>query len=120
MIRKGATAAREDQRLIIPFNMVDGSVICRGLGNDSWHRTASHGAGRQMGRTEAKETRKDENIYVNTTNVYTEHVPIDEVPIAYKNPSSILENIRPTVDIEERLDTIHNLKSKWRIQMKNG
>lgn len=110
-IRKGATPAREGQRLLIPFNMAEGSVIARGQGNAEWHQTAPHGAGRRMGRRDAHETLTEREVEESMENVYTEHIPIDEAPAAYKNASKILDNITETVEIAEHLRPVHNLKA---------
>jgi RNA-splicing ligase RtcB len=111
-IRKGSTPARDGQRVLIPFNMADGSIIARGRGNDDWHQTAPHGAGRRMGRRDAHERLNEKEVEESMKNVYTEHIPIDEAPAAYKNASKILDNITQTVEPLERLQPIHNLKAE--------
>ena len=111
-IRKGSTPARDGQRVLIPFNMADGSIIARGKGNDDWHQTAPHGAGRRMGRRDAHERLNEKEVEESMKNVYTEHIPIDEAPAAYKNASKILDNITQTVEPLERLQPIHNLKAE--------
>jgi RNA-splicing ligase RtcB len=114
-IRKGATPARDGQRLVVPFNMADGSVIARGKGNDEWHRTAPHGAGRVMGRREAHETLSVEAFADAMDGVYSESVEeavIDEAPMAYKPAEAIAEALEPTAEVVERLDVVHNLKAK--------
>ncbi|MFH5801264.1 RtcB family protein [Haladaptatus sp. CMAA 1911] len=114
-IRKGATPAREDQRLVVPFNMADGSVIARGKGNEEYHSTAPHGAGRTMSRGDAFDTISMAEFDEAMDGVYSESVVEsvrDEAPMAYKPADAIREAIEPTAEIEERLDVVHNLKAK--------
>lgn len=39
ILRKGAVSAKKGERLIIPMNMRDGSLICVGKGNDDWNQS---------------------------------------------------------------------------------
>ncbi|WP_136689043.1 RtcB family protein [Halorhabdus amylolytica] len=113
-IRKGATPAREGQRLVIPFNMAEGSLLARGKGNPRYHSTAPHGAGRTMGRREAHETLSVKDFETAMAEVYSESVgeaTLDEAPTAYKPVGSIVEAIEPTAEIIDRLDVVHNLKA---------
>ncbi|AUX09360.1 tRNA-splicing ligase RtcB [Halalkaliarchaeum desulfuricum] len=114
-IRKGATPAREGQRLIIPFNMAEGSILARGKGNEEWNRTAPHGAGRVMGRREAHEELNIEAFEDAMEGVYSESVVeevVDEAPMAYKPTEAIAEAIEPTAEIVDWLEVVHNLKAK--------
>ncbi len=55
ILRKGAVSAQKGEKLIIPINMRDGSLICIGKGNPDWNYSAPHGgAGRIMSRRQAK------------------------------------------------------------------
>ena len=114
-IRKGATPAREGQRLIIPFNMAEGSILARGKGNEEWNRTAPHGAGRIMGRREAHEKLSVEAFEAAMADVYSESVVeavVDEAPMAYKPTEAIADAIEPTAEIVDWLEVVHNLKAK--------
>lgn len=114
-IRKGATPAREKQRLIIPFNMAEGSILARGRGNDEWNQTAPHGAGRVMGRREAHEKLSVEEFEAAMADVYSESVVdavVDEAPMAYKPTEAIAEAIEPTAEIVDWLEVVHNLKAR--------
>ena len=114
-IRKGATPAREGQRLVVPFNMADGSVIARGKGNDDYHRTAPHGAGRVMGRGDAFDRLSMDEFEAAMDGVYSESVVegvVDEAPMAYKEATRILDALEPTAEVVEHLDVVHNLKAK--------
>ncbi|MDT3435251.1 RtcB family protein [Haloarcula sp. 1CSR25-25] len=113
-IRKGATPAREGQRLLIPFNMAEGSVIARGKGNDEYHQTAPHGAGRVMSRRQAHSDVDMDEFAAAMDGVYSESViegVRDEAPMAYKDAEAILSAIRPTADVVEYVDAVHNLKA---------
>jgi len=113
IIRKGAVSARKSEKIIIPINMRDGSLIAIGKGNKDWNRSAPHGAGRLMSRKQAKETvsikeYKDamKGIFSTTVNVNT----IDEAPQAYKPIDEIIKNIEPTAHIIEVIKPVFNFK----------
>ncbi|MFB6207322.1 MAG: RtcB family protein [Haloglomus sp.] len=113
-IRKGATPAREGERLLVPFNMAEGAVIARGKGNEEWLRTAPHGAGRRMGRRDAHETLSMADFEAAMDGVYSESVvedALDEAPQAYKPADAIERALEPTAEVVERLDPVHNLKA---------
>lgn len=114
IIRKGAVSANKGEKLIIPINMRDGSLICVGKGNKDWNNSAPHGAGRIMSRSKAKEL-VDINEYKNSMDgIYTTSVSestIDEAPMVYKPLKEIEENIKDTVDIVEKIKPIYNFKA---------
>jgi len=113
-IRKGATPAREGERLLIPFNMAEGAVIARGKGNDDWLRTAPHGAGRRMGRRDAHDRLSMADFEAAMDGVYSESVVegvLDEAPAAYKPADAIERALEPTAEVVERLEPVHNLKA---------
>ena len=114
IIRKGAVSANKGEKLIIPINMRDGSLICIGKGNKDWNNSAPHGAGRIMSRSKAKKL-VNINEYKNSMNgIYTTSVSestIDEAPMVYKPLKEIEENIKDTVDIVERIKPIYNFKA---------
>ncbi len=115
VIRKGSTPSHEGERLIIPMNMSDGTLLCEGKGNEDWLWTAPHGAGRVMGRREAKreldledfEEAMDDTVYSESV---VESVR-DEAPQVYKDATYIQNAIEPTADIIDRLKPVHNLKA---------
>ena len=114
VLRKGAVAAYAGQKLLIPINMRDGSLICMGKGNAQWNCSAPHGAGRLMSRTEAfrrlslEEYRKEmEGIF--TTCV--DRTTLDEAPMAYKGIDEIVSHIGPTVEIVQRIIPVYNFKA---------
>ena len=112
-IRKGATPAREDQRIVIPFNMAVGSILARGTGNPQYNQSAPHGAGRRLSRGDAYETVSIDDFEQSMDGVYSESVieaVRDEAPMAYKPADAIAEALEPTADITDRLDVVHNLK----------
>ncbi len=114
ILRKGAVSADKDEFLIIPINMRDGSLLCRGKGNPDWNYSAPHGAGRVMSRSEAKENISLEKYKEAMDGIYTSCVnesTLDEAPFAYKSIDSIINNIGDTVEIVERLKPIYNFKA---------
>ncbi len=116
VIRKGAVSAHKGERILIPFNMEDGILICEGKGNPDWNNSAPHGAGRMFSRSEAKKKFSSENAMkrMHNSGIYTSVVPADEVKEAYKNPQIIIEAIKPTVKIIGRIKPIMNLKDEDR------
>lgn len=114
ILRKGSVSAKEGERLIIPMNMRDGSLICIGKGNEDWNMSAPHGAGRILSRGEAKDKVSLEEYKEAMKGIYTTTVSqstIDESPMAYKPMDSIVENIKDTVSIEKIIKPIYNFKA---------
>lgn len=114
VLRKGAVSAKEDQLLIIPLNMRDGSLICKGLGNRDWNCSAPHGAGRIMSRAQAKTGIDLDEYKASMDGIYTTSVnmsTIDESPMAYKPMESIISNIEDTVTIIDRILPVYNFKA---------
>ena len=114
ILRKGAVAAPYDKELIIPINMRDGSLICRGKGNKDWLNSAPHGAGRLMSRKKAKETLTMKEFSESMSGIYTTSVcenTLDEAPMAYKPMQEIIECIEPTVEIVDIIKPIYNYKA---------
>lgn len=114
ILRKGSVSAKFGEKLLIPINMRDGSLICIGLGNEEWNNSAPHGAGRLMSRTIALEKltleeyeKQMAGIYSTCVNRYT----LDESPMAYKSMKEIVKNIRPTAHIVAHIKPIYNFKS---------
>lgn len=110
VIRKGACRAHADERVVIPYNMKDGTLLCRAKGNPDWNNSAPHGAGRAMSRTEAKRQFSAEDVEKQTEGVFMSKRPIDEAPRAYKDPKVIEAAIGPTVEITERVIPFLSLK----------
>lgn len=113
ILRKGATSAKKGERLVIPLNMRDGSLICVGKGNDDWNQSAPHGAGRIMSRAQAKQNINLETLNEQMRDVYSSTISIntiDEGPDAYKPADIIKENIKDTADIIHQVKPIYNYK----------
>lgn len=114
ILRKGAVSAQKDEILLIPINMRDGSLICRGKGNEDWNCSAPHGAGRLMSRGKARATLELEEFEREMQGIYTTSVnqsTIDESPMAYKSLADIVDNIEPTVEILKRIVPVYNFKA---------
>lgn len=114
ILRKGAVAAHAGQRLLIPINMRDGSILAKGLGNPEWNYSAPHGAGRLMSRTKAREALDLQEYERVMAGVYTTSVnaaTLDEAPMAYKSLDDILDVIEASVDVIDILKPIYNFKA---------
>lgn len=114
ILRKGAIAAHEGEKVLIPINMRDGSVLAIGRGNPDWNFSAPHGAGRLMSRGQARESIDLEayraamqGIYTTSVNEYT----LDEAPMAYKSLGDILDVIRDSVDVVDVMKPVYNFKA---------
>ena len=114
ILRKGAVSADKGELLLIPMNMRDGSLLCRGKGNPDWNYSAPHGAGRIMSRSEAFKSLDIHEFEHKMHGVYSTSVceeTIDESPMAYKPMKSIVENIGDTVDILKVIKPVYNFKA---------
>ena len=114
ILRKGAIAAHKGERVLIPINMRDGSILAVGRGEPDWNYSAPHGAGCLMSRTAAKENLSMEEFRETMANVYTTAVnenTLDEAPMAYKSLADIIDVIEDSVDVIEVLKPIYNFKA---------
>ena len=114
ILRKGAIAAHAGEKVLIPINMRDGSVLAVGKGNEEWNYSAPHGAGRIMSRRTAKEQLSLEEYRETMKGVYTTSVnesTLDEAPMAYKSLEDIIDVIRDSVDIIDVMKPIYNFKA---------
>ena len=114
ILRKGAVSAISGEKLLIPINMRDGSLLCIGKGNSDWNNSAPHGAGRLMTRTRAKDSITMEEYQKAMEGIYSTCITpgtLDESPMAYKNKDEIVKNIEPTANIEKIITPIYNFKS---------
>lgn len=114
ILRKGAISAKKDEKLVIPMNMRDGLLVCKGKGNDDWNNSAPHGAGRLYSRSKAKEIFSISEYEKAMNGVFSTCInkeTIDEAPFVYKDYEEIMECIEPTVEIQERLVPIFNFKA---------
>ena len=114
ILRKGAVSAKKGEKLLIPINMRDGSLVCTGKGNEDWNQSAPHGAGRLMSRAAAKQSftvsefkKQMDGIYSTSVNKET----LDECPMAYKGMDDIAKNITDTAHIVKRIRPIYNFKA---------
>ena len=115
IVRKGAISAKKGEKVLIPINMRDGSIIAEGKGNEDWNNSAPHGAGRIMSRHKAKEIFKLEEFKESMKGIYSTSVvenTIDEAPFVYKPIQEIIDNIKDTVEIVKIIKPIYNFKAK--------
>ena len=114
ILRKGAIAAHAGEKILIPINMRDGSVLAVGKGNAEWNYSAPHGAGRIMSRKAAKDKLSLEEYRETMKGVYTTSVneaTLDEAPMAYKSLDDIIDVIRDSVDIIDVMKPVYNFKA---------
>lgn len=114
ILRKGAVSAQAGEKLLIPINMRDGSLLCTGLGNEEWNCSAPHGAGRLMSRSDAKNSFTVNEFKKQMEGIYTTSVgkgTLDECPMAYKSMEDIVANIGPTARIDKIIKPVYNFKA---------
>lgn len=114
ILRKGAIAAHEGEKVLIPINMRDGSVIAIGKSNHDWNYSAPHGAGRIMSRAKAKQILDMNEYRAAMQGIYTTSVnenTIDEAPMAYKSLEDIIDVIKESVDVVEVMKPVYNFKA---------
>ena len=114
ILRKGAIAAHNGEKVLIPINMRDGSVLAVGKGNPEWNYSAPHGAGRIMSRSKAKETLSLDEYKETMKGIYTTSInenTLDEAPMAYKSLGDIIDVIRESVDVIDVMKPIYNFKA---------
>ena len=114
ILRKGAVSAQKGEKLLIPINMRDGSLVCIGKGNEDWNCSAPHGAGRVMSRMKARKELSMEEFKAEMSGIWSSTVnldTIDEAPMAYKTMDDIVENIDPTAEIVKVIKPIYNFKA---------
>jgi RNA-splicing ligase RtcB len=114
ILRKGAVSAEKGERLLIPINMRDGSLLCAGKGNPDWNYSAPHGAGRLMSRSKAKSDIDMDSFIESMKGIYTTSVvseTIDEAPQAYKSIEEIKRAITDTAEIIGVIKPIYNFKA---------
>lgn len=114
ILRKGAIAAHAGEKVLIPINMRDGSVIAVGRGNPEWNYSAPHGAGRILSRSAAREKLDMETYKAAMAGIYTTSVnpqTLDEAPMAYKSLEDIVDVIAESVDIIDIMKPVYNFKA---------
>lgn len=114
ILRKGSISAQKGERVLIPMNMRDGSLVCIGKGNPDWNYSAPHGAGRILSRSKAKSSVALEDFEKSMEGIYSTSVStstLDESPMAYKPAEEIMRCIGPTVEVISVLKPIYNFKA---------
>ena len=114
ILRKGSVSAKAGEKLLIPINMRDGSLICIGKGNEEWNCSAPHGAGRLMSRKEAIDSLSMEEYRKEMKDIYStciSEATLDEAPMAYKPIDEIVSEIAPTAEIIGRIRPVYNFKA---------
>lgn len=114
LLRKGAVSAKAGEKLLIPINMRDGSLICEGLGNPDWNYSAPHGAGRLMSRRAAFSNLNLKEYKAQMEGIFTTSVnrdTLDEAPMSYKSIDFIMQSITPTANILHQIKPLYNFKA---------
>jgi len=111
-IRKGACRAHADERLVVPLNMKYGTLLCKGKGRADWNNSSAHGAGRAMSRTAAHDKFTDDDFEEQTEGVYMSKKPMDEIPGAYKDASSIESALGESVEVIDRVIPFLSIKAE--------
>ena len=113
--RKGATHAEKGMLGVIPGNMRDGSFIVKGKGNYDSLCSSSHGAGRVLGRAQARRELSLEEFKETMSNAdvvgKVEDSTIDESPMAYKNIFDVMELQKDLVEVVDYVRPILNIKA---------
>jgi len=115
IIRKGAIRSYKGEKMVIPFNMRDGILICEGKSNPDWNYSAPHGAGRVLARNKALKTLDMEEFSKEMEGIYSTSVcksTLDESPMAYKDKDVIMEAIKDTAIIIDSVKPVMNIKAK--------
>lgn len=115
IVRKGAISAKKGEKVLIPINMKDGSILAIGKGNAEWNYSAPHGAGRLYSRSQAKEQFTLQQYQKEMEGVYSTCVTektLDESPMAYKKLEDIVNAVQQTVDVIEVMKPIYNFKAE--------
>lgn len=113
-LRKGAVSAWPDEKLVIPMNMRDGTILAKGKGNQNWNFSAPHGAGRILSRSQAKKRLEVSEFKKEMTGIFTTCISkdtLDEAPMAYKPMAQIIEHIGDTIEILDILKPVYNFKA---------
>jgi RNA-splicing ligase RtcB len=114
IIRKGAIASYEGDKMIIPFNMRDGLAICVGKSNDDWNCSAPHGAGRICRRSDVESRYTVSEFKKQMKGIYSSCIgkdTLDEAPFAYRNLEDIKDVVGETVTIDKIIKPVYNYKA---------
>ncbi len=115
IIRKGAISAKKGEKVVIPLNMRDGVILATGKGSVKWNQSCPHGAGRIMGRNEAKKRLSLEEFQKTMSNVWSSCISaktLDEAPMAYKDKDVILSAIGECVEVTGIIKPVYNFKAE--------
>lgn len=114
ILRKGAISAQDEEKVIIPINMRDGSIIGIGKGNKEYNFSGPHGAGRLMSRSAAKEMVDLKDFKETMKGIYSSSVcqsTVDESPMVYKSIDEIIDNLQNSVELIDIIKPIYNFKA---------
>ena len=115
IIRKGAISAYKAEDVIIPINMKDGVIHAIGKENEDSNNSAPHGAGRILGRRQAKKILNVKDFENDMSDIFTTSVndfTLDESPRVYKTLKEIVDNTKDTIEILHIVKPIYNFKDR--------
>ena len=121
ILRKGAIASHKGEKVLIPINMRDGSIIAVGERKSESNCSAPHGAGRIMSRKQAKENLNMDVYRKSMQGIYTTSVnedTLDEAPMAYKSIEDILDVVQDSVEVLDILKPVYNFKASETVSWK--
>ncbi|WP_293950996.1 RtcB family protein [uncultured Corynebacterium sp.] len=112
LTRKGAVLADAGTMALIPGSMGTASYVVEGKGNPEALRSAPHGAGRRMSRTQAKKafTAKDLDARMAGIVYRPGKEWVDEIPDAYKDIDQVMADATDLVSIRHKLRQVVNVK----------
>lgn len=113
IIRKGSIKANQGETVVIPMNMSFGVLIGVGKGNPEWNYSSPHGSGRLLSRSEARSIITMTDFKESMKNVFSSSIVpecIDESPLAYKSPESIIPLLKDSVDISYTVKPLISIK----------
>jgi RNA-splicing ligase RtcB len=113
ILRKGAISGKENEIVLIPMNMRDGTLLVKAKGNSQWLESLPHGAGRALSRSDAKNMIKMSDYKDSMKGIYTSSVSkstVDESPTAYKDQDHIISSIEDNATLLDHWKTVFNFK----------
>lgn len=114
LLRKGAVSAKKGERLLIPANMRDGVLLAVGKDNMDWNRSAPHGSGRILKRTDVAKKHTLSQFKAQMKGIHCTCISketLEEAPFAYRDLSAIASQIGETVEIQKVVTPVYNYKS---------
>ena len=113
IVRHGAISAQKGEKVVIPINSKEGSIIGIGKGNPAWNYSAPHGGGRKFTRKKARETYSMDDYKKSMEGIYSTSVAlnnIDEIAYSYRDMKTIVSAIEDTVEVINIIKPIYSYR----------